>query len=89
MAGHDPAVAAAFNRLRDTDREVLALSLWDGLSAREVSEVLDISEPAVWKRLERARTRLRRQLDDPDGEEADAQPGEPTTPSPSTVRSTP
>lgn len=63
-ADGDPTVRAAFRSLSRADRDVLALQLWEGLSAREIAAVLDVSEAAVWKRLERARTRLRQRLAD-------------------------
>lgn len=54
----------AFRSLSPADRNVLAWQLWEGLSAREIATVLDVSEAAVWRRLERARTRLRQHLAD-------------------------
>lgn len=84
----DPTVKAAFDRLKDTDRDVLALSLWEGLTAREIGQVLDISEPAVWKRLERARSRLRAHLDQPEPVDPEPARDGSTTPTTSTVRST-
>lgn len=83
----DPRVRAAFNRLKGADREVLSLTLWEELSAKEVSYVLDISETAVWKRLERARSRLRHQLHQSEPDQTEAAPGGPTRPTPWTVRS--
>lgn len=57
---HDqPAVRAAFNTLSDADRDLLGLQAWEGLSGMEIAEILGISTPAVWKRLERARNRFR------------------------------
>ncbi|MEV6299773.1 sigma-70 family RNA polymerase sigma factor [Actinoplanes sp. NPDC051861] len=60
------AVRAALARLGDTDREVLTLTVWEGLQPREVAEVLGLSAAVVRTRLSRARTRLRELIgDDP------------------------
>lgn len=60
------AVQSALGRLGDLDREVLTLTVWEGLQPREVASVLGIGPAAVRTRLNRARTRLRRLLgDDP------------------------
>lgn len=52
-------IGRALAALTDTDREVLLLVAWEGLSSTEVATVLDISPAAARKRLERARTRFR------------------------------
>lgn len=51
-------IQRAFAALPTTDREVLQLHVWEDLSADEIAVALDISTPAVWKRLQRARERL-------------------------------
>jgi RNA polymerase sigma-70 factor (ECF subfamily) len=53
----------ALAALNPGDREVLMLSAWEGLSAREAAVVLGCSEAAVHQRLSRARSRLSAQLD--------------------------
>jgi RNA polymerase sigma factor (sigma-70 family) len=53
------AMRAALNRLGELDREVLTLTVWEGLEPREVAEVLEVSPTAVRTRLSRARARLR------------------------------
>lgn len=58
----DDRVARAITELSARDREVLLLTAWEGLAADEIAEILDISITAVWKRLQRARDRLARQL---------------------------
>jgi RNA polymerase sigma-70 factor (ECF subfamily) len=55
-------VRAALARLGDLDREVLRLTVWEGLEPREVAEVLGIGAAAVRTRLSRARARLRELL---------------------------
>lgn len=57
-------VRAAIARLREADREVLALVLWERLSHSEVAELLGCSTNAVAVRLHRARARLRRLLEE-------------------------
>lgn len=54
----------AWARMRDADREVLALIAWDGLTGREAAQVLGCSRAAFSVRLTRARRRLRAQIED-------------------------
>ena len=56
-------VAAAWQHLSPTDREAIALSVLDGLSAPEAATVLGISPTAFRLRLSRARRSLRRHLE--------------------------
>ncbi|MEV1333722.1 RNA polymerase sigma factor [Micromonospora costi] len=53
------AVQAALARLSELDREVLTLTVWEGLEPREVAGVLGVSPAVVRTRLSRARARLR------------------------------
>ncbi|RNL60827.1 RNA polymerase sigma factor [Nocardioides marmoriginsengisoli] len=53
------AVRDALSRLPDLDREVLTLTVWEGLEPREIAEVLRLPAATVRQRLSRARTRLR------------------------------
>jgi RNA polymerase sigma factor (sigma-70 family) len=53
------AVQAALARLGELDREVLLLTVWEGLEPREAAAVLQVSAAAVRTRLSRARARLR------------------------------
>jgi RNA polymerase sigma factor (sigma-70 family) len=53
------ALQAALDQLPDDVREIVTLYYREGRSSRQVAELLGISEPAVKKRLERARTSLR------------------------------
>ena len=55
-------VAAAFARLRESDRELLALVAWEELDPGEVAAVLGCSRNAARIRLHRARRRLAREL---------------------------
>lgn len=54
------AVLVAASRLSQSDREVLSLAAWEGLSHREIAEVLGCSVAAVDQRLHRAKQRLAR-----------------------------
>ena len=74
LAGHrqpvheDDAVDTvrdALARLEADDREVLALTYWDGLTSEQVSVVLGTTPGSARKRLQRARERLRRVLEAP------------------------
>lgn len=53
----------ALAELRPTDRELLQLSSWDGLTRIEIAHVLGIKENAVDQRLHRARSRLKARID--------------------------
>lgn len=61
------AVREALARLGDLDREVLTLTVWEGLEPREVAEVLGVNPAAVRTRLSRARARLRELVGDDPG----------------------
>lgn len=79
-------LARAFEELRESDREVLRLLAWDGLSVSDAAQALRCSSAAVVTRLHRARRRLRRHL----GAEAHATevapaPHQPTTRPPRTM----
>jgi len=56
--------AAALSSLSQSEREILLLSAWDGLSNRQLSQVLDCSEAASYVRLHRARRKLQQAFDD-------------------------
>jgi RNA polymerase sigma factor (sigma-70 family) len=56
MAGE---LFALLQDLPEKDREALQLTYWEGLSAGEVAEVLGCSEQAAWKRISRAKEKLR------------------------------
>ena len=61
------AVLSAFAQLRESDKEVLRLVTWDGLTAKQAAEVLDVSRLAFAVRLHRARQRLADELTATDG----------------------
>ena len=52
-------IANALAQLPAKDREALQLTYWEELSAAEVGTVLGCSEQAAWKRISRAKSRLR------------------------------
>lgn len=55
-------LAVAFERLGETDRELLRLIAWDELTTREAATVLGTSHTACRVRLHRLRRRLAREL---------------------------
>lgn len=59
-------LAAAWQRLSDDDQEVLALAIFERLTAQQAGLVLGTSAGAVRVRLSRARARLRVHLESPD-----------------------
>ena len=76
-------VREAVMSLRTTDREVLLLSAWEGLTHPEIAEVLDVSVAAVDKRVTRAKARLAERYESLAGADRDEIPtGRPATPSP-------
>jgi RNA polymerase sigma-70 factor (ECF subfamily) len=60
--GEDPRLWEAWEQLRPTDREVLALVAWEELSVTDAAGVLGCSAPVFSVRLHRARRRLERLL---------------------------
>ncbi len=61
-AEEERALAEAMNALPEESREVLALYYREGSSTAQVAALLELSEEAVRKRLERARATLRRDV---------------------------
>ena len=59
----DEELIRAIKALREKDREIIELRIWDELSRAEVATLLDISVAGVDKRLGRALSRLRKSLD--------------------------
>jgi RNA polymerase sigma-70 factor (ECF subfamily) len=57
------ALARAFAALSDSDRELLSLLAWEGLSRKELATALGTTRSAIRLRLHRARRRLREALD--------------------------
>lgn len=70
----DEALWEAWHRLREGDREVLALIAWEELSVAEASRVLDCPASVFSVRLHRARRRLERLLAQPAGARARSRP---------------
>lgn len=60
------ALARAWQLLTEADQEVLALSVFEQLTADQIGQVLEVSPGAVRVRLSRARARLRIHLESPD-----------------------
>jgi len=56
------AVIAAMERLSETDREVIRLVEWEGLSREKVAEMMFVSRAAIDKRMARAYKKLARIL---------------------------
>ena len=56
-------VIASLSRLRDTDKEILQLSLWEELKPEQIAGILGISRNAVDQRYFRAKKRLSREMD--------------------------
>jgi RNA polymerase sigma-70 factor (ECF subfamily) len=59
LAEQREAIAAAFERLPQDDRELLRLAVWDGLDDDELAAAFGINAAAARKRLSRARRRFR------------------------------
>ena len=55
-------VREALGRIRETDREALALHYFDGLSYAEICDFLDVSAGTLKGRLQRGRAALRKEL---------------------------
>lgn len=75
------AFSVAFSRLDDSEREVLRLVAWDGLTTRDAAAVFGCSSGAFRVRLHRARRKLAKQLEaaghiQGEGREAAANPVE-------------
>ena len=65
--GSQQRVRETVRTMPEADRHILYLTYWVGLSAAEVAQVLRISVPASWARVNRARRRLRTLLmEEPD-----------------------
>jgi RNA polymerase sigma-70 factor (ECF subfamily) len=58
----DSQLAVAFAALSDTDREILRLVAWEGLSLRAAARVLECSPVAARVRYHRAKSRLASRL---------------------------
>lgn len=52
------AVHAALAKLNETDRELLTLTIWEGLTPSEAAAAIGLTAPAARVRLHRARRRL-------------------------------
>ena len=59
----DAGLAAALAALGETDRELIMLSAWDGLSSGEIADLLGVRAATVRVRLHRARRRLEELLE--------------------------
>lgn len=60
--GEKLEIERALQTLSTADQEVLKLAAWEGLSAREIAEVIGISEGAANVRLSRAKSRFMSEL---------------------------
>jgi RNA polymerase sigma-70 factor (ECF subfamily) len=59
----DGRTVRAFARLSESDREVLSLVAWEGLTPAQLAVALGVSHPVARLRLHRARRRFRAALD--------------------------
>ena len=59
----DQEVMSILASLRDSDREILMLSVWENLTAPEIAVALGISTSAAEQRLHRAKGRFAKALD--------------------------
>ena len=57
-------VLRLLGNLRSSDREVIAMAAWSGLSYAEIGKALGLSESAIKSRLSRARARLKAAIRD-------------------------
>lgn len=63
VLNHDSRRAlAALSKLRDSDQEILRLSVWEELAHAEIADVLNLSIDVVKKRFSRARKKLAQEL---------------------------
>jgi len=58
------ALTSAINVLTAKEREVVMLTYWERLPAKQVAEVVGGSEASIWVTLTRARTKMREHLHD-------------------------
>ena len=69
---HALMVRRAMAALEAGDRDILTLRYWDGLTAREIAEVVGMAQREVYTALERCHRQLRRTLGAPESEVDDA-----------------
>lgn len=62
MNEQDGEILTALGRLREKDREVLRLSIWEEMSAKDIGLVVGCSTSAAEQRLHRAKKRLASKL---------------------------
>ena len=62
--GTQGSILEAILRLNKTQRQIIHLIYYENLSAKEVCEIMGISENAVFKAAQRARDKIRRFLSD-------------------------
>jgi RNA polymerase sigma factor (sigma-70 family) len=58
------ALTSAIDSLTEKEREVVMLTYWERLPAKQVAEVMGGSESSIWVTLTRARTKIRKHLND-------------------------
>jgi RNA polymerase sigma-70 factor (ECF subfamily) len=56
---HAADMRVALGKLTDTERDILLMTVWEGLTHAEVGQVLGMSENAISIRAHRARRKLR------------------------------
>jgi RNA polymerase sigma-70 factor, ECF subfamily len=79
-AGAGGALRVALEQLSESDREILLLIAWEGLSPTQAAAVLGVKAATVRVRLHRARRRLARALARAGGEQSEGGESLPCTP---------
>lgn len=69
--GYSQEIMDALSCLNEMDRDILCMMYGDGYSGKEIAKILDVKPEIVFKRLQRARERLRIALEEERHRESD------------------